>query len=102
MDTQKAIDVIREYLTTLHNNPNIYEDGTCNIIHALEYYAIPLMERDIDKKPEVYPCNNMADFGKAYIGCPNCQEFIKYKYDIYREEYYPYRCPECGQALKWE
>lgn len=47
MTKQDALDYIREYLTTLHVNPNIYEDGTCNIISALEEHVIPMLEKEI-------------------------------------------------------
>lgn len=47
MTNQKALDYVREHLTTLHANPNIYEDGTCNVIRALEEVVVPLLEFEI-------------------------------------------------------
>lgn len=48
MTKQDALDYIREHLTTLHSSPDIYEDGTCNIIQALEEQVIPILEREIE------------------------------------------------------
>ena len=47
MTKQEALDHIREHLTTLDANPNAYEDGTCNIIAALDDYVIPMLEESI-------------------------------------------------------
>jgi hypothetical protein len=99
MEHQRAIELIREHLTILHSNPNIYEDGTNNVIYALEDFAIPALEKEIPKKVELYPCK--SEWGRRYIGCPNCQEFFMYEYP-YDKEIYPARCDECGQALDWE
>lgn len=49
MTKQYALDYIREHLTMLHANTNIYEDGTCNLIWALENLVIPMLERDIEQ-----------------------------------------------------
>lgn len=43
---QDAIDYIREHITTLHADPDIYENGICNVIWALEDVAIPLIEKE--------------------------------------------------------
>lgn len=47
MTRQDALDYIREHLTKLYANPNMYEDGTCNVIQALEEHAIPRLEKPI-------------------------------------------------------
>lgn len=48
MTKQEALDYIREHLTTFHANPNIYEDGTHNVIHALEDIVVPMLEKEIE------------------------------------------------------
>lgn len=47
MTEQQALDYVREHLTKLHDNPNIYADGTCNVISALEDVIIPKLEISI-------------------------------------------------------
>lgn len=100
MEHQDAINYIREFLTTLHSNPDIYEDGTCNIIQALEEFAIPSLEKDIYKKP--YLAISYAECYRTYYACPNCQEYIKYEYSFDKLDYEPERCTYCGQALDWD
>ena len=100
MDHQDAINYINELLTVLHANPNIYEDGTCNFIEALDNFAIPALEKDIPKTVALIP--SLAEYGRRYYGCPNCREYIKYEYSLDKQDYYPGRCPICGQALDWD
>ena len=45
---QEALDVIREYLTSLKSIPGINEYGDPKIIWALEEYAIPILETEIE------------------------------------------------------
>ena len=47
MTEQEALDYVREHLTKLNANPDIYEDGTCNIIQALEEVVVPMLENSI-------------------------------------------------------
>lgn len=60
MTYRDALDYIREHLTTLNANPNIYEDGTCNVIHALEEKVVPILEEYVmleeilDKNPHAF------------------------------------------------
>lgn len=100
-DYQNAIDRIREHLTTLHANPDIYEDGTCNVIYALEAFAIPALEKQIYKEPVIK--RSSAEYGREYYACPNpdCGEYIRYKYTL-DERPLPERCRFCGQALEWD
>ena len=52
MTKQEALNYIREHLTNLWANPNIYEDGTHNIISALEDTVVPMLE-DAIKQEEI-------------------------------------------------
>lgn len=45
MTKERALDIIRDHLTNLHSNPNVYEDGTCNIIYAIEEVVIPMLKK---------------------------------------------------------
>ena len=47
MTNKEALDNVREHLTKLHANPDIYEDGTCTIICTLEEHIIPLLNYHI-------------------------------------------------------
>ena len=49
MTKQDALDHIREHLTKLHANQNIYEDGMCDLILALEGFVVPMLEKDIEQ-----------------------------------------------------
>lgn len=43
MTKQEALDYVREHLTALWANPNIYEDGSHHIISALENIVVPML-----------------------------------------------------------
>lgn len=47
MTNQEALDYIRKHLTSLHANPDIYEDGTYDVVTALEDVIIPMLETQI-------------------------------------------------------
>ena len=49
MTKHEALDCLREHLTNLYSKPDIYEDGTCDLIGALEEFAIPMLEKDIEQ-----------------------------------------------------
>ena len=97
---QDAIDNIRKHLTNLHANPNIYEDDIANVILALEEFAIPALEKQIYKPVETKHEFGLS-YGREYMACPNCGEYIRYKYTL-EPLTYPERCWFCGQALDWE
>ena len=51
MTKQEALDRIREHLIflgSLHNNPEEYEDGTYELMLALEDVVIPMLKKDIE------------------------------------------------------
>lgn len=51
MTKQEALDRIREHLTflgSLHNNPEDYEDGTYELMLALEDVVIPMLKKEIE------------------------------------------------------
>lgn len=100
-DYQNALDRIREHLTILHANPNIYEDGTCNVIQALEEFAIPALETQIPKKL-IVKREFGSVYGREFYACPNpdCGEYVRYKY-AHESVGYPNRCEFCGQVLDW-
>ena len=100
MTHQDAIDYIRWYLTKLHSNPDIYEDDTCNVITALEDFAIPALEMHIPKEV-VMEREFQSLYGREYYACPYCGDFIRYRYST-GEPTYPGHCEFCGQALDWE
>lgn len=64
MSKQEVLDLVREHLTKLYENPDIYQDGTHNLITALEKVVIPLLEREakieswvkeaFDKDPHIF------------------------------------------------
>ena len=49
MTKQEALDCLRVHLTKLYSKSDIYEDGTCDLISALEEFAIPMLEKDIEQ-----------------------------------------------------
>lgn len=49
---QDAIDRIQEHITELYANPNFVEDGTCNIVNALEDFAIPALKGWLVDEPD--------------------------------------------------
>ena len=100
MEHRMAIDRIREHLTTLHASPDIYEDGTCNLIYALEEFAIPALEKEIPKAV-VTKREFGTSWGREYYACPNCDEYIRYVWAL-DPPTYPDRCVFCGQSLDWE
>ncbi len=94
MEYQDAIDHIRELLTTLHANPNIYEDGTYNIIYVLEEFALSSLEKEISKEP-------VREFTKGGAGhpvCPTCKDVIPFTF----KQCHIIWCPFCGQKLDWD
>lgn len=56
MTPQEALDILREYLTTLYANPRMLGDETEKVIQALEEHAIPLLEcmTKVNSIPEEY------------------------------------------------
>ncbi len=100
MEYSDAINLIKEYLTELWADPDIYENGKCNLIHALEDFAVPAMEKEIARDVVV----ENAISRRQYYACPSCADFIKWKYvnELYESDRKPDRCPGCGQLLNWE
>lgn len=64
MTKQEVLDLVLEHLTKLYENPDIYQDGTYNLITALEKVVIPLLKREatierwareaFDKDPHIF------------------------------------------------
>lgn len=96
MECKEAIEIIRNHLTVLH--PDIYGgDGCNNVITALEDFAIPAMMKEICRDVIV----EVGISRREYYACPNCMDFIKWRFDANRDNYEPCICPSCGQNLKW-
>jgi hypothetical protein len=101
MEFKDAIAIIKEHIVDIHADPEIYEDGSkVDILHALEEFAIPAMEKELDKNVVLTP--SKVAIGREYYACPTCEEFIKWIYDIEQTYYEPDRCPWCGQTLNWK
>lgn len=66
MTPQKALDILREHLTTLNANPRMYEDGTHDVIQALEEYVMPHLEDEVQR------INDLDELRQALID--NCTE----------------------------
>ena len=49
MTKHEALNCLRVHLTNLYSKPDIYGDGTCDLISALEEFAIPMLEKDIEQ-----------------------------------------------------
>ena len=49
MTKECALNLMREHLTNLHSNPNIYEDGTRTVIYAMEAVIIPMLEKAVEQ-----------------------------------------------------
>lgn len=50
MTKECALDIIREHLTNLHSNADIYERGTCTVVYALEKIVVPMLENSIERE----------------------------------------------------
>lgn len=100
MEFRDAIELIKEHLSDIRCDAELYEKGIGGIIDALEDFAIPAMEKEIAKDVVV----ENAISRRQYYACPTCEEFIKWRYanDIYDTDYKPSRCPWCGQSLNWK
>ena len=103
MQYEDAITLIEEYLTDIHADPDIYENGKCNLIYALEEFAIPAMKKEICRDV-VLKVSDKSQYGRQYYACPSCDDFIRwrYPYNTHELEYEPDRCPFCGQNLNWK
>ena len=104
MDCREAMEVVVKHLATLYENDGIYDNDTNNLIYALGKFAIPAMEKEIEQ--DVVLKTSVVQYGREYYACPNCGDYIKWRYwcshdldNPYRE---PGRCPDCGQTLNWE
>ena len=99
MNIERAIDILKEHLAELHEDNDIYENGKCNVIYALEEVAIPAMEKEICKDVEIVGSN--VNWGRKYFACPSCRDFIRWRHDVDKGDYQPPVCPSCGQNLNW-
>lgn len=90
MTNEEAVVFLKGYLDS-----EIYTNR-CNEAHQI---AISALEKEIEKTPIV---KNEFDipYGREFYACPNCEEYIRYKY-TYDEPTYPRRCKWCGQVLDW-
>lgn len=91
MDIKKAIE---------HYNYGISHDIFSEPIITYARLAVDALEKQVDKKPVVLREFGTA-YGKEYYACPNCYEYIRYKYTLEKPTY-PCRCGYCGQALVWD
>ena len=53
MDKERALDYLRVFVTKLYANPDLYEDGTCDVLWALEDVVIPMLEKEIKQHEDV-------------------------------------------------
>lgn len=97
MKYREAISLIKEHLSEIRFDPETYENGETDLIDALEDFAIPAMEKEIAEDVVL----ETSISRREYYACPNCTDFIKWRYDIHRSDYEPSRCPACGQILNW-
>lgn len=85
MTEQEALDVMREHLTNLYAKSDIYEDGTHNIICALEEHVIPSLERKIKIDALVQKVFNLPDEVWARVNAVSPDELraagFKYEHD---------------------
>ena len=49
MTKHEALEYLRDHLMNLCLKPDIYGDGTCDVIYALEEFVIPMLEKDIEQ-----------------------------------------------------
>lgn len=47
MVKERALEYLREHVTKLYAKQDIYEDGTCDVLWALEEVVIPMLEKEI-------------------------------------------------------
>jgi rubrerythrin len=99
MEYRDAIDVIKEHLSDIRCDAELYEKGIGGISDALEEFAIPAMEKEIARDVVV----ENAISRRQYYACPECAEFLRWRYINEKHEsiYHPGRCPWCGQTLNW-
>ena len=91
MDIKKAIE---------HYNYGISHDFFSEPVTSYARLAVEALEKQVDKKPVVLR-EFGTTYGKEYYACPNCNEYIRYKYKL-EEQTYPCRCGDCGQSLDWD
>lgn len=53
MDKEQALDYLRVFVMKLYTNPDLYEDGDCNVLWALEDVVIPMLEKEIKQHENV-------------------------------------------------
>lgn len=97
MECNDAIELIREHITELRFNPDMYVNGEpkLDLVFALEDFVIPAMEKEIAR--DVVVEISVAEYGRRYYACPNCKDFLKWAFGSGE----PDRCPYCGQTLNW-
>lgn len=93
MECSKAIELIREHVGELYTDYDRYAD----VISALNEFAIPAMMKEIEQDVII----EVGISRREYYACPNCMDFIKWRFDVNRDNYEPDICPFCGQRLKW-
>jgi hypothetical protein len=49
MNKECALNLMREHLIKLQSNPNVYEDGMCTVIYAMEAVIIPMLEKAVEQ-----------------------------------------------------
>lgn len=100
MDCREAMEVVVKHLATLYEDDGIYDNDTNNLIYALGKFAIPAMAKEIEL--DVVLKTSVVQYGREYYACPNCGDYIKWRFDVNRDNYEPDICPFCGQTLNWE
>ena len=89
MEIKEAIDILKELTVGLPSNDEL--------VRAIDDFAIPAMMKEICRDVVV----EVGISRREYYACPNCTDFIKWRFDVNRDNYTPYICPECGQSLGW-
>ena len=93
MECKEAIDILKDHVAVLCTDFDEYED----VIGVLNDFAIPAMEKEVARDVVV----EVGISRREYYACPNCMDFIKWRFDVNRDNYEPDICPSCGQSLKW-
>ena len=88
-DVNEAIDILSKLTVGQPSNDEV--------VRAIDDFAIPAMEKEIARDVVV----EVGISRREYYACPNCTDFIKWRFDANRDNYEPGICPGCGQNLKW-
>ena len=84
MTNQDALNYIREHLTNLYANDEVYLNGLRNVIDALEDVVVPMLEKRIDEevikcdrlKPSIWRSKNVPTLEVEHYYWLNDEEFV--------------------------